>query len=75
MFHKTGGNMVGAASALTDKTLGDYIKRKTSSDKPKLTFEEWMDTDTYLKGHYILDEYGEVWQMLEHTWRAAQENV
>jgi hypothetical protein len=72
MFHKTGGNMLGAASVSPykeDLTLGDYIKRKEEAYKPKLTFEEWLK-----KSSFVIPEET-TYEWLKDCWKAAQENM
>jgi len=81
MFHRTGGNMLGAGSAET--TLGDYLARKTRHDAftqvakekklvaeetptPKLSFEKWWDSAPY---------YTDPKSAAADAWIAAQENV
>jgi len=38
-----------------------------------MTFEEWFNSNDYIKNHNILSEYGEVYSMLEQAWNAAIE--
>lgn len=73
MFHKTGGNMLGAASVKQEHTLGEYIARKTAFDKPKLTFEEWL-SHRFPTGFENFD--GNLTENdLQLCWKAAQENM
>lgn len=65
-FHRTGGNMTGAASAKPDITLNDYIARK--QDKPKLTFEQWF-TNRFSNPDDMCYDW------CKEAWFAARENT
>jgi hypothetical protein len=65
-------------------SLGEYLQQKYGDEfltpkKPKLTFEEWVNTKPEPVCYFGLDNIntefaGETWFMFECIWNAAQEN-
>lgn len=67
MMHKSGRNDTITPGASVDKTLGDYIARKSDPPKKKLTFENWLYT-------YVRSKHEDLEMTLRECWKAAQEN-
>lgn len=63
------------------KTIGGIVDRVMRSEalpiKKKLTFDEWSDLNQKeIEKYPCSTEYGgDLWYLLEFTWKAAQENV
>lgn len=76
--HKNTINPPGQVQIKEDKTLKDYIERKTAEPKKKLTFDEWWNQRTGDSAWWAQfeDETGEFsdFAFAEFVWTAAQEN-
>lgn len=68
MMHKSGRNDTITPGASVDKTLGDYIARKSDPPKKKLTFEEWYNKNWDWSRAIHRED-------IEDVWYTAQENV
>ena len=78
------GKSDGGASTTQDKTLGDYIRRKSVHDafervreEKKLTFDEWYLQSGWASKHQrllSLDDADAARYIMSVSWAAAQEN-